>query len=33
MRSFVEAEHDEAMGAAWSAPGVSHVRDDVEVAY
>lgn len=27
------AEHDEAMGAAWSAPGVSHVRDDLEVAY
>jgi osmotically-inducible protein OsmY len=27
------AEHDEAIDAAWAAPGVNSVRDDLEVAY
>jgi osmotically-inducible protein OsmY len=27
------AEHDEAISAAWSAPGVMEVRDDIRVAY
>jgi osmotically-inducible protein OsmY len=27
------AEHDEAIGAAWAAPGVSSVRDQMTVAY
>jgi len=27
------AEHDEAIDAAWSAPGVTSVRDDLTVAY
>jgi osmotically-inducible protein OsmY len=27
------AEHDEAVGAAWSAPGVTAVNDDILVAY
>jgi len=27
------AEHDEAVGAAWAAPGVTSVRDDLTVAY
>jgi osmotically-inducible protein OsmY len=27
------AEHDEAIDAAWAAPGVTSVRDDLEVAY
>ena len=27
------AEYDEAMDAAWSAPGVTGVRDDITVAY
>jgi osmotically-inducible protein OsmY len=27
------AEHDEAIGAAWAAPGVVTVRDDLTVAY
>jgi osmotically-inducible protein OsmY len=27
------AEHDEAIDAAWAAPGVSSVRDDLTVAY
>jgi osmotically-inducible protein OsmY len=27
------AEHDEAIGAAWAAPGVNSVRDDLMVAY
>jgi osmotically-inducible protein OsmY len=27
------AEHDEAIGAAWAAPGVNSVRDDLTVAY
>jgi osmotically-inducible protein OsmY len=27
------AQHDEAIDAAWSAPGVSSVRDQVEVVY
>jgi osmotically-inducible protein OsmY len=27
------AEHDEAIDAAWAAPGVSSVRDDLMVAY
>jgi osmotically-inducible protein OsmY len=27
------AEHDEAIDAAWAAPGVTAVRDDLEVAY
>jgi osmotically-inducible protein OsmY len=27
------AEHDEAVGAAWAAPGVTAVRDDLTVAY
>jgi osmotically-inducible protein OsmY len=27
------AEHDEAIDAAWAAPGVTTVRDDLEVAY
>jgi osmotically-inducible protein OsmY len=26
-------EHDEAIDAAWAAPGVTSVRDDLEVAY
>jgi osmotically-inducible protein OsmY len=27
------AEHDEAIGAAWAAPGVTSVRDDLAVVY
>ena len=27
------AEHDEAIDAAWAAPGVTRVRDDLTVAY
>jgi osmotically-inducible protein OsmY len=27
------AEHDEAIDAAWAAPGVTSVRDDMTVAY
>jgi len=27
------AEHDEAIGAAWAAPGVTSVQDDLTVAY
>jgi osmotically-inducible protein OsmY len=27
------AEHDEAIGAAWAAPGVTSVHDDLTVAY
>ena len=27
------AEHDEAVDAAWAAPGVTSVRDDLKVAY
>ena len=27
------AEHDEAIDAAWAAPGVTSVRDDLMVAY
>jgi osmotically-inducible protein OsmY len=27
------SEHDEAIDAAWSAPGVTRVRDDLEVVY
>jgi osmotically-inducible protein OsmY len=27
------AEHDEAIDAAWAAPGVMSVRDDLTVAY
>ena len=27
------AEHDEAIDAAWAAPGVRSVRDDMTVAY
>jgi len=27
------AEHDEAIDAAWAAPGVTSVRDDLEVVY
>jgi osmotically-inducible protein OsmY len=27
------AEHDEAIDAAWAAPGVYHVKDDMRVAY
>jgi osmotically-inducible protein OsmY len=27
------AEHDEAIDAAWAAPGVTDVRDDISVAY
>jgi osmotically-inducible protein OsmY len=27
------AEHDEAIDAAWAAPGVTSVRDDMLIAY
>jgi osmotically-inducible protein OsmY len=27
------AEHDEAIDAAWAAPGVTSVRDDMFIAY
>jgi osmotically-inducible protein OsmY len=27
------AEHDEAIDAAWAAPGVTSVRDDMTIAY
>jgi osmotically-inducible protein OsmY len=27
------AEHDEAIDAAWAAPGVTSVRDDLVIAY
>jgi osmotically-inducible protein OsmY len=27
------AEHDEAVDAAWSAPGVTEVDDQIQVAY
>jgi osmotically-inducible protein OsmY len=27
------AEHDEAIAAAWAAPGVTSVRDDVTINY
>ena len=27
------AEHDEAIDAAWAAPGVTSVRDDLDIAY
>jgi osmotically-inducible protein OsmY len=27
------ADHDEAVGAAWSAPGVSRVKDHIHVVY
>jgi osmotically-inducible protein OsmY len=27
------AEHDEAVDAAWLAPGVTHVDDQIRIAY
>ena len=27
------ADHDEAVNAAWAAPGVTNVKDDISVVY